>query len=390
LAGEDTGEWSVVGLVESRSELLARDVWMRVRLEGSGGEVLAESVVRLAIAHLGPGEVAPFAAALGEIDSPTAAVAEVARYSPDDFERPQIEVGELSTAAMPDGRVAVLGEIENLSSEPIEVHEIAIAVAGADGGLVSVVPASAHRERLDPGARGAFLALLPPGPEASVLTPYVDATIAGASPPSRLELVEPPALLEDERGSPLVVGVIRNGGSRLGWASVLVALRADGELMGVAQLAPPVPLGPGESRAFAAGEFPGLAERWPSGEGIEALSLEAWIDPVTPERNDLRLLPLAVDLESYEGIGGRLFLRGTVQNPLDEAVQSPTVLATLRSIEGQPLTAGWLVVAEGLGPGESADWVLALSLPRGTDLAMSEYDIVSLGLAPQRARAGAP
>jgi hypothetical protein len=276
--------------------------------------------------------------------------------------------------------MSVLGVVENRSGETIEVHEIALAAADEEG-MRSVVPALAHRAFLEPGAQSPFMAQLPAGLEEAVLTPYVDATIAGTLQPSRLEIASPPMLLEDEQGDPLVVGVIRNGSSRPGWASILVTLRAEGEPIGLAQLVPPVPLGPGESRPFAAAEFPGMSSRWQRSDGLEALSLEVWVDPVPPSEGGLRLLPLEVELRSYEGIGGTLFLRGTVRNPLDRAVRVATVLAAVRSIDGEPLAAGWQTVAAELAPDADGEFLLALSLPRGTDLALSEYDVVALGLA---------
>jgi hypothetical protein len=226
------------------------------------------------------------------------------------------------------------------------------------------------------------MAVLPAGLEGASLAPYVDATILGSLQPSRLELLSPPALLEDEQGDPLAIGVVRNGGSRLGWASILVALRAGGELVGVAQLVPPVPLGPGESRPFGANEFPGLSSRWQSEDGLGALSLESWVDPSPPAEDEVRLRSLEVELRSYEGIGGTLFLRGSVRNPLDHVVRTATVLAAVRTIEGEPLAAGWQTVAAELEPGAEEEFLLALSLTRGADLAMSEYDVVALGLAP--------
>jgi hypothetical protein len=369
-----------LGQVENESEVRAGEVWVQVELVGPSGDVVAVEEVSLAVPHLAPGEAAPFEADFTDVDAAVSARAEVTRYLPSGFQRPQIQVGELSSAPMPDGEASVLGVVENRSGETIEVHEIAIA-AEDDGGMRSVVPASAHRTLLEPGAQSPFMARLPAGLEEAALTLYVDATVAGALQPSRLELVAPPMLFEDEQGDPLVVGVIRNGSSRLGWASILVTVRAEGELVGVTQLAAPVPLGPGESRPFAAAEFPGMSSRWQRSDGLEALSLEVWVDPSPPAEGDLRLLPLEVELRSYEGIGGTLFLRGMVRNPLDRAVRAPTVLAAVRSIEGEPLAAGWQTVVAVLEPDADGEFLLALTLPRGTDLAMSEYDVVALGLA---------
>jgi hypothetical protein len=115
---------------------------------------------------------------------------------------------------------------------------------------------------------------------------------------------------------------------------------------------------------------------------VDGLEVDAWVDPLPALEAGLRLVPQAVHVTSFEAIGGTLFLQGTVYNDSGARVISATVLAAVRSTEGLPLTAGWRVAAESLEAGESAAFVLELTLPRGADLAMSEYDVVASALAP--------
>jgi len=379
---EDGDGWTVIGLVTNRSDIVAGEVGVRVTLEGPGGEEIDDQEVSLAIPHLGPGETAPFSAQFPGAAEPVAAHAEVTRYSPAGRERAEVEVANLRALATVDGRLAVVGTVINRSARPIEVSQLAILASDEDGISLALASSSAHRARLEPGAEGPFLAILPAGLDEPSLTPYADATFAPAEPPSRLTFVSAPVPMEDEQGDVFVVGVIRNGESRPRWASVLVSLQSAGEVVGVAQEFVPIPLGPGESRAFTITRFPRLASGAAPAAGIEGLSVEAWVDPVRSPDDGLRAVPLALQVRSYEAIAGTLFLQGTVENDSGAAVLSATVLAVVRSLDGAPLSAGWRLVAESLEAGESAAFVLELTLPRGADLVMSEYDIVASGLAP--------
>jgi len=373
--------WIVIGLVENQSAVSSGEVWVKVRLGETGAEEASEQEVLLALPHLGPGETAPFSAFFAVAGAPSEATAEVSRYVPAEFERPLVDVGDLSVSPTADGRLAVLGTVVNGSSEAIDVHEIALLATDADGSSLALATATAHRARLEPGSQGPFLAFLPAGLQDAALNPFVDATVISSAQPPRLTFLTPPRVLEDEQGDPFVIGVIRNGDSRPRWASVLVSLSFGGGIVGVAQVVAPVPLGPGESRPFTATEFPGLTSG-AEGLTVDGLEVDAWVDPLPALEAGLRLVPQAVHVTSFEAIGGTLFLQGTVENDTGARVISATVLAAVRSTEGLPLTAGWRVAAESLEAGESAAFVLELTLPRGADLAMSEYDVVASALAP--------
>jgi hypothetical protein len=372
----------VLGLVENLSTVTAGEVWLQVGLLGAGGARLGEAETMLALPHLGPGETAPFSAYFDAAGAASGATAEVSRYLPAQFERVGVIVAGLTLSPTADGRVAVVGRVINESDGDVDLHEVAILATDAEGAPLALAAAAARRTRLEAGAEAPFLALLPSAVEGAALTAYVDATAISSPQPPRLTLASAPVVLGDEQGDPFVLGVIRNGDSRPRIASVLVSLEDDEGVVGVAQIVTPIPLGPGESRPFIATEFPGMAFTLGAGSTSDELHAQAWVDPPAEEVPDLRVVPLTVQLTSYEAIGGTLFLRGRVQNDSGESVVSATVLVAVRSVEGIPLTAGWKVAAEALEPGASADFVVELTLPLGTDLSLSEYDVVAEALAP--------
>lgn len=155
----------------------------------------------------------------------------------------------------------------------------------------------------------------------------------------------------------------------------------DGELIGAAGLFFPVPLKPGESQAFALAAVPGI-EVWMLQQNgkPQNLSLQIWFDALALAPSVLAPSSLDLEIRSAEAIAGTLFLHGTVRNPWIDEMTHPSVLAAVRTTEGDLLAAGWMEVALSLAPNESADFVLALPLPEGADLAMTEYDLRALGV----------
>src|SRR3972149_2674853 len=88
---------------------------------------------------------------------------EVPRSSLAGRERAEVEVANLRALATIDGRLAVVGTVINRSARPIEVSQLAILAADEDGISLALASSSAPRARLEPGAEGPFLAILPAG-----------------------------------------------------------------------------------------------------------------------------------------------------------------------------------------------------------------------------------
>jgi len=89
---------------------------------------------------------------------------------------------------------------------------------------------------------------------------------------------------------------------------------------------------------------------------------------------------LELSISQYEAFGSIVFLRGVIINPGDTLIREPSIYATARNEEGLILSAGWVSPAELLEAGEASDFELSLLLPRETDPAMLEYDVIAFGL----------
>lgn len=385
LAGPQAGDWRVVGLVANRSSFAVRGVGLRVVLEGAAGTALAEQLVPLALTNLAPGEVSPFTARFAETwVSATSARAEVIGYRGARFTRTSISAGELQRVPSIEGGEVILGELTNSSGTPVDIDGMALLALDADGQPSGLAVPTVLLSHLEPGQSSPILALLEPGIEAVELSSFVDAVAAAAMAPVPLGFPEPPTVQLDAQGDPFVLGSIKNEGSTYRWASFILRVSLEGEVVAAVEVLPPVPLGPGETRPFSVTDLPGLAALLEGREWIpEDLAVEAVVDPRASSVYRAPTEVLGLELYSFEPIGGSLFLRGRVTNDQAAAVEGPVVLASIRTTEGRLVAAGWLVAAEALEAGASADFVLALTLPRGADLAMSEYDVLAVALPGQ-------
>jgi hypothetical protein len=153
------------------------------------------------------------------------------------------------------------------------------------------------------------------------------------------------------------------------------------DIVAVAPIRIPLPLQPGESQAYAITEFPGLRAQLALRTSLmDNLSAEIIVDPLGSLPTDKRSTPLNLQITHFEPIGSSLFLRGVISNIGEIDVEEAVVLVTIRSIAGELITAGWSISSEQLSIGDSAEFMLRLSLPQGTDPTMSEYDVQAAGL----------
>lgn len=380
--GGTAGDWTAVGLLENRSPFAVGRVTLRVSVS-SGGQVLAEQSVEASLHHLAPGEQTPFVAHFQGSWIPSEAEAEVTGYEPANFERAAVNLVDLDTAPSRAGGLVILGRVANRGEDPVELSVVTLLARSAEGQLMGVAEQVAGLTYLEPGQSAPFLALYGSTGEVGEFVAFTDAITAPEIAPAPVELAEYPVIRLDAQGDPFLVGVARNRDHLARWVSLLIGLDFDGRLIALAEVDPPVPLAPGESRPFSVTDLPGMEARLSGVEwSAEDLRVTVWIDPLASAVSEPRVTELGVQVESFEPIGGSLFVRGAATNRASVTVESPTLFASVRSTEGILLSAGWEEIGPALEPGRTARFVLVLPLPDRMDLAMAEYDVRGLGLLP--------
>jgi hypothetical protein len=212
---------------------------------------------------------------------------------------------------------------------------------------------------------------------------YADASASDEVPEPGIELVGAAELRQTGQGLPFVVGLLTNSDDRSRLPVVLLSIRHREQVLALAALSGPFPIGPGEQLPFGQDEFPGLFGRLHELELDPAeLEVVAWVDRRASAPSPDHRSQLEVRIESLESVGSAVFLRGAVVNPQSVTVSRPSLYAAVRGTDGELLTAGWRELAARLAGGSRLEFVVDLPLPQGIDPAMSEFDVLAFGLGP--------
>jgi hypothetical protein len=106
--------------------------------------------------------------------------------------------------------------------------------------------------------------------------------------------------------------------------------------------------------------------------------VETTIEPL-PANELTGIASLTAVINSFEQLGGSVFLRGDVTNAGTIGARDPTLFAAVRNTEGELLAAAWLTAASDLPAGQMVPFVLELPLPAEVNLALAEFDLQALG-----------
>ncbi len=378
--GEAPASWTALGWLDNGPDAV-RDVRIRVRLLDAAGAPLEERLVPLALPWLGPGQRSPFAA---EFASPAgaSAQAEVAAYAPADSAPLALETAIVGRQATGDGRLAVLGRLTNPGGQAARVLGLAVA-AVSDDELRALSTSWTGLTAVGPGQSIPFLVLLPQTASNLDLAAFTAARPLAGSVAAPIMVDPGLALVIDQQGHPIVVFALRNTSAAPARARAVVGLTSGGDLAALGMFASPIPLAPGEVRAAAVTDFPGLAPRLASGElNPEDLAPSLTVDRPEALSTQEVSASLRVEITQFETIGGSLYIRGTAYNQGTAAVLSPTVIGALRSTAGEVWSAGETAVVDRLAADAQADFLLVLPLPKGIEPSTGEFDVWGAGLRP--------
>jgi len=382
LPGKQPGDWRVVGLIENRSSEKLIEAHVAISLLDRSGTILSEAIVPITFKHLEPNETSPFRADFLGIGLASDAAAELSSFATGEFERLRLQANVLSTASTDRGGLAILTEISNSGETPASIAALGLLAQDGLGRAVGLAIPTAGSSVLMGGETAVVLAMLEIDAGAPAYTIYIDAVAADVLPGNQPVSVDgSPKLVVDGQGNPFVVGMLINNSEQPYSASMSLTLAYQGELISMAQIDTPVPLGPGERRPFSATEFPGMGVRLREIEWTgDDLQIEARIDPLIVGPQAAPYSPLDLSIQSFERIGSFAFIPGIVTNPYANPVQGASVMASLYDSRGRLVTAGWITISEILSAGEGQDFVLPIPMPANANPRVSEFDVWAAGV----------
>jgi hypothetical protein len=300
-----------------------------------------------------------------------------------DVPRAILRTADLTARRQATGGWTIVGTVVNGTRTPALVDSLAILARRSDGEPAAVSTLASSCRYLGPNQRCPFLVEVPAPEGPLTWVAFIDAAATSPLPDPPLSQLEPPRLVLDSSGQPLVLGSLRNEDERARWLDGQVSLRFGGELLTVAWIRPPVPLAPGETRAFALSDFSGWqAISESETPDIDEIDIDLRLDPWGSAASEAGPLALQAEVTRFEQVGDRLFLRGVLGNGWSTAVIHPSALVSIRRTDGRLVSAGWVTAGQELAGGGSLGFLLVLPLPERADVAAAEFDLIGAGLAP--------
>ena len=374
------GETAVLGLIVNRSGQAVDGLRLAVSLLDASGARVAESESVPALHHLDANDVSPFAASYNIVYEPgMRATARLTGYHAATSANQPLHSETVQVEELPDGSWMLLGRLTNPGTSAVKVHELAVLAVDAQWLPTGLLPWTAGTARIEPRGSLQFVATGRAGTSTAGHFIYARAEPITGEQRTEVRLAAGPELRQTSQGEWFITGEVENLSSRPVWGQAALRLDLENQLAGMAQVHFPLPLVPGETRAFAL-RLPPLFVPLPDGQDPHDLHLRGDLEstPATAAEAALALLDLKV--ESYEFTGSRAFLRGRVTNPGSRSILTPTVFATVRSTEGKVLGAVWQVLAPDLPASAEQAFALSIDLPAQATPAMAEYDVRALGI----------
>lgn len=374
----------MLGLITNRSDHAVDNLQIRVSLMDSAGKLLGQQDVPPALRHLDVADVSPYAATFPvQAASGMRASAELVQYRPTRRANTPIQSETVRIVQLPDGDWAVLGRLTNPGTSSVAVRELAVLAVDAQGRPTGLLPWTAGPGRIPPRGSQPFLAIGPAGEATKAHIGYARAEPESGARRVDLKFTSGPELRQTSQGELYITGALENLSPVPVWGRSTVLFHVDDQLVGLGQVRFPLPMPPGEVRPFSIrlGPLFGVipAELDPAG-----ISLSGEPESLAATAAEAALVPLDLEIESFEFTGSRAFVRGRVTNPSGHSTATPTVFAAVRSTEGNILGAAWQVVATRLPASATQPFSLSIDLPAQVNPAMAEYDLRALGTEVER------
>ncbi|TET98877.1 MAG: hypothetical protein E3J30_05815 [Anaerolineales bacterium] len=381
IPGQGPDSWQAIGRLINKAEFPLGGISVTVTLLGPDGSGLDQATAQAIPASLLPDEealfVLDFKGTLAVADTTTEIYAErIPR-----IRRVQGEIQDTFWKKNLGGDTVILGQITNPGFSQAKLFDLAVLMLDSDQEPIGYATLVASATHISPRESSPFIALADGDFEPDDLVFFLDMVVDTSPPEPDLQFLELPTLQFTDQGVPFFLGSIHNPSSDWVWASGMLILESEDELVGIAPISPPLPIQPDGIHPFSIQHFWGIPpEILTSEDAMRTLNVSSSVEGIATLSPYETVSQLELSISQYEILGSLVFLRGVIINPDDTLIREPSIYATVRNGEGLILSAGWETPAELLEAGEASEFELSLLLPRGADPAMLEFDVIAFGL----------
>ncbi len=381
IPGQSSDSWQVIGRLKNEAEFPLGGISVTVTLLGASGGELDKATTQAIPSSLLPDEEALFALDFKGTLAVADTTAEIYAERIPRIQRVHGEIQDTIWKNSPNGETVILGRITNPSFSQAKLFDLSVLMLDENQEPIGYANLMASATRISPRESSPFIALADGYFEPDDLVFFAEMVIDTSPPEPDLQFLELPSLQFTEQGMPFFLGSLHNPSSDWVWASGLLILESEDELVGIAPINPPLPLQPGGIHPFSIQHFWGISpEIIASEDAMRTLNVHSSVEGFATLPPDETISQLELSISQYEVIGSLVFLRGVIFNPDDSLIREPSIYATMRNKEGLILSAGWETPVELLEAGEASEFGLSLLLPRGVDPAMVEFDMIAFGL----------
>jgi hypothetical protein len=373
--------WSVMGMLENQSELALGDIELHLRARDADGNLLLEMAASPALSAVPPGAEIPFIIQLDKTARPESVEVTPAQWHEVELDSANLSVRITGTFSSGD-RDFALGVIRNPGTTAALLRDLVLASRAGDAGPSGFGRMMAGPSVLPPNDEAPFLAELISAGEIGALTPYYLAEMIRPSPPRTvIAMTKQPEVRQDPQGNPFVIGEFTNQGETSAWLSATLGFRLDDEWVLALEVNHPLPLAPGESRAFSGTDLHGLRKRLAEEQRSPGeVEIEIWMHPLKASAPAPSTAPLQIEIRTYVVIGSSIFMRGTISNAQTVELYNPTVNATILDTRGRIISAAWHNLTHALAPGASDEFLLHLPLGPSENPTTFEPHVWAAGL----------
>lgn len=373
----------IIGLIRNESKQDLAEIVIVVSVFDPEENIFAMQEISPILNHLNPSEESLYFAWFEGISGEIITDIEITHSENTSFEHASVEIDDISIFTTSDGVQAILGKVTNPSDEPLTLHDFGFLKVNSEDEMLDFAVSAAGPLTLAPGETLPILAVSHTQTPANDWEFYADATINTSLPPVELSFTRSPSLEFTNQGLPFVLGEIHNEAAYIRWVRLLIAAYHENQLLSCTVTKIPVPIHPGENRAFLESQLPGLLTNAESrGIDLDDIEIQAHIELNLSRGFDEIPVPLSIEIDRYQSVGSSLMLHGNITNSEEISIMQPTVLATVRTTTGELVSAGWSIVSDIMASAETLDFVLPLTLPRDADIVMSEFDLHAVGFYP--------
>jgi len=375
--GDDT--FTVYGIAENQSEYPLTNIRIKVILQDSLEKTVTLST-SLLLQHLAPGESSPFLTEFTNVTLPASVSAEIIDWSIGTFQRTSLELSEPEFQQDLSDETWVFFTASNPTTSRVCLQSLWSGAFDPEGNLLAVNSQSYGNHVLDAGETRPYIMQFTSMPDEVTYEVFTDSL--PCNPAAQDSNIGLDAVFSyDAQGAPFLTGSIINHDQVPTWTAAVLTLTGNTRVLSIIEIAPPVPLQPGEIFTFTTNSFPSLSLknlREQLQRGDVEINIE--LDPARTTAAYEDIARLAVNITSLESSGSKMILKGTLVNNQPQRVFQPSVLFKVTTTDGETITSGWVVTANQAEPDEETLFTLVLPVPEGADLRMSEHDLRAFGI----------